>query len=86
MIRNGIILLAICSNSVESVDAIYMNEGNKLANQLLKDYLTSEKIVLNDLVLMENMILMNENTKPEYLGMKVDDLVEKIYRSTNPKE
>ena len=79
-------MLAICSNSVESVDAIYRNEGNKLVNQLLNDYLTSEKIVLNDLVLMENMILMNENTKPEYLGMKVDDLVEKIYRSTSPKE
>lgn len=60
LVRNGIILLAICSNSVSSVDAVYQNKGNELAVQLLKDYLSSEKILLNDLVLMENMIVMNE--------------------------
>lgn len=60
MVRNGIILLAICSSSNHSVDVIYRSEGNQLAHQLLKDYISSEKIVLNDLVLMENMIVMNE--------------------------
>lgn len=77
-------MLAICSNSVSSVESIYRNDGNTLANKLLKDYITSEKILLNDLVLMENMIVMNENSKDEYLKMKADDIVEKIYKSTSP--
>lgn len=78
--------MAICSNSIASVDSIYNNEGNKLADNLLKDYLSSEKIVLNDLVLMENMILLNENSKPEFLKLKTDNIVEKIWKSTSPDE
>lgn len=78
--------MAICSNSITSVDSIYNNEGNKLADNLLKDYLSSEKIVLNDLVLMENMILLNENSKPEFLKLKTDNIVEKIWKSTSPDE
>lgn len=86
LVRNGVILLAICSNSVSSVDSIYHSKGNTLADRLLKDFITSEKILLNDLVLMENMILMNDNSKEEYLKMKTDDAVEKIYKSTSPTE
>lgn len=78
--------MAICSNSITSVENIYNNEGNKLADNLLKDYLSSEKIVLNDLVLMENMILLNENSKPEFLKLKTDNIVEKIWKSTSPDE
>lgn len=53
-------------------------KGNPLADKTLDRHLSNEAIVYQDLLLMENMIRMHNESKPEYLALKTDDKVENI--------
>ena len=83
IVRNGVKLLAICSDNITSVEIIKEKDGNKLADRILKKYLSSERITIENLNLMENMLTMNKESKPEYLDMKTDFKVENIIETTD---
>lgn len=85
IIRNGTKLLSICSDNITSVDIIKHKEGNKLAHEILKKYISSESIINQNLILMENMIRMHKGSKSEYLSLKTDDKVENIVETTDPE-
>ena len=85
IIRNGTKLLSICSDNITSVETIKHQKGNELADKILKKYISSESIINQNLLLMENMIRMNTESKPEYLSLKTDDKVENIIETTDPE-
>lgn len=68
----------MCSDNIVAVDSIHHAGGNALADRTLDKHLSNEAIVYQDLLLMENMIRMNRESKPEYLALKADDKVENI--------
>lgn len=76
-------LLSLCSDNITSVDTIHYEKGNDLANKVLKKYISSEPILYDNLCLMENMIRMHSESKPEYLAMKSDDIVERVVMTTD---
>lgn len=78
-------LLAICSDNIKAVETIQYEKGNQLADRVLDAHKTSEPILLNDLILMENMIRMHPESKPEFLAMKTDFKVENIVMTTDKK-
>ena len=83
IVKNGVQLLAICSDNITSVEIIKEKEGNKLTDHIITKYLSSEKITMESLKLMENMLTMNEESKPEYLLLKTDLKVENIIETTD---
>lgn len=83
IVKNGMRILALCSENVNAVDNIKYEGGNKLADKTLERHLSSEPIVYHTLQLMENMIRMNAESKPEYLALKSDDKVENIVLTTD---
>ena len=76
-------LLSLCSDNITSVETIQYEKGNELASNIINKYLSSEAILYDDLCLMENMIRMHNESKPEYLALKADDQVEKIVKTTD---
>jgi hypothetical protein len=84
VVRNGVVLLALCSDNIQTVATVQKEKGNDLICRVIKKYLSSEDIVYNDLILMENMIRMHKETKQEYLDLKVDLVVENIVDTCNP--
>lgn len=85
IVLNGVHLLALCSDNIVSAETVQRLEGNKLADKILKSYMSSEKIIYDTLVVMENTIRMVNESKPEFLSWKTDDLVESVVETTNPQ-
>ena len=47
--------------------------------------MASEQVIMDTLKLMENTIILTKPTKPEFLQMKTDDIVERIVETTDPE-
>lgn len=85
IIKNGSKLLSLCSDNITSAESAKELKGNKLGDEVLRNYLTSEEILQNNLEFMENMIRMNKESKQEYLDMKTDDEIENLIDTLSPE-
>jgi hypothetical protein len=85
LVRTIIGLLSVITDNVSCVDTLFHLEGNKVSDKVLKSYMSHSKIVLKDLVLMENMIRLKDEgeSKRELLELGTDFLVEKVVDTTD---
>jgi hypothetical protein len=86
IVRNGTSLLSVISDNVSSVNNLYYLDGNELSDKILKKYMSHSRIVMANLLFMENMIRLKDNneSKDRLLELKTDILVEKVADTTDP--
>lgn len=76
----------MCSDKHDTCETIKFENGNDLACQVMDKHKTDETILLQDLLLMENLLRMTDESKPELLKLKADLRVEKIVAQTEQAE
>ena len=79
-------LLALCTDKHDACETVKFEEGNALACQVLDRHRTDEAVLLDDLVLVENLLRMTEDSKPELLRLKADQRVERVVAQTEQSE
>lgn len=75
-------MLSLCTDNHNVCETFKFEKGNEIADSLLQEYKGNEDVLLPTLILMENMIRMTQESKPEYLALKSDHKVEKIVNAT----
>ena len=83
IVKHGMHLLAVCSDNITSVETIQHEGIDPICDKVLKQFVSSEAILQHTLDLMENLIRMHNDAKPEFLSLKSDDKVEYIVNTTD---